>query len=228
MTNETTTSAGDAVGVQNLIDKLKNDGVSQGREEAERLVAEARAEAMNIVDQARQEAQEIVAGARKEAEQIETNGKQALQLASRDAALRFKEQLQQEFGGRLSKLVGQSLQDPELIRQMIVEITSATAPRSQGQDSQDRAGGDSGNMQLLVSAGNDSQANEKLEQLVRSVSGDMLSEGVEVKVAGEPESGVRIKLVEQDVEIELTETAITKWLMRFLAPRFRSIIEASS
>lgn len=222
MTNETKIPEGDAVGVQNLIDKLKSDGVSKGREEADRLVAEARAKAMSIIDQSREESQELLANARKEAEQIEANGREALRLAGRDAVLHLKEQLQQEFKHRLSTLIGRSLKDPELIRRMILEITSGTMHDSGTESKEGQQ-----SMRLLVSGGSDPESNQQLDALVQGLSADMLSDGVQLNIAGDPHSGIRVKLVEQDVEIELTETALTSWLMRFLAPRFRSIIESS-
>jgi V/A-type H+-transporting ATPase subunit E len=225
MTQDTTSEANgpEIGGVQGLIDQLKNDGVSQGRAEAERLVAEARSEAMATVDKAREEAAQIVANARQEAEQLERNGKEALKLAGRDATLQLKETLHQEFENRLGKLVGQSLGDPELIRQLIREIASATVPKSDASGSSE-----SPKMQLLVSAGEDEQASKKLDELVRQVGGDMLAGGVELQLDGTPESGVRVRMLDQELEIELTETAVTKWLMRFLAPRFRSILDPSS
>jgi V/A-type H+-transporting ATPase subunit E len=236
MTNDTPTPDSDATGVQDLIDKLKHAGVSQGREEAEQLVAEARAEAMALIDQARTECSEMVARATEEAKQIEVNGKQALNLAARDATLKLKEQLQHEFEKELGDLVGQSLQDHDLIRQMILEITAAavTSPEASSGEGQTQVEGQvqtdsqpSGKLQLLISAGNDPEANKKLDEFVRGLSAEFLAKGVQLQVAGEPDSGVRVKLLQSEVEIELTATALTKWLMRFLAPRFRSVIEAS-
>ncbi len=225
MTQDTTSQANgpEIGGVQGLIDQLKNDGVSQGRAEAERLVTEARSEAIELVDRAREEAAQIVAEARKESEQLERNGKEALKLAGRDATLQLKETLHQEFENRLGKLVGHSLSDPELLRKLILEIASATVPKRDGS-----AAAETPKMQLLVSAGEDEEASKKLDELVRQLGGDMLADGVELQLDGAPESGLRVRMLDQDLEIELTETAITQWLMRFLAPRFRSILDPSS
>jgi len=225
MTQDTSSESQQAEigGVQDLIDQLKNDGVTQGRAEAERLVAEARSEAIELVDNARAEAQQIVAQARQEAEQITRNGNQALQLAGRDATLQLKESLQQEFENRLGLLVGQSLRDPELIRQLILEIASSVAPKGGS-----AAAAGTPQTQMLISAGRDDEAASKLDDLVRQLSGQMLTDGVELHLDGSSESGVRVRLLDQELEIDLTDTAITKWLMRFLAPRFRSILDPSA
>src|SRR5690606_41954461 len=43
-------------------------------------------------------------------------GNQALQLAGRDALLKLRESFQLQFGNRLRKLIGKSLEDPQLLR----------------------------------------------------------------------------------------------------------------
>ena len=49
--------------LQELTEKLYNDGLSKGREEGERLLEEARKQAEEIVAQARRQAEDIVSEA---------------------------------------------------------------------------------------------------------------------------------------------------------------------
>jgi V/A-type H+/Na+-transporting ATPase subunit E len=100
-----------AAGVEELIDRLKSDGVSKGQQEAEMLIADAKRQSMAILDAARREADEIVTTAKTEAERIRLAGTQALQLAGRDALLKLRESFQQQFENRLRKLVGKTLKN---------------------------------------------------------------------------------------------------------------------
>ncbi|KAA5539709.1 hypothetical protein FYK55_23190 [Roseiconus nitratireducens] len=233
MSNEVQTSspqsgsAEESAGVQGLIDRLKTDGVSRGQEEAERLIAEAREEAMKLVDEAKRQADQIVSDAREEAQQLNENGKQALRLASRDVSLQLKEELQREFQNRLGKLVGDSLQNPDLIRQLILEIAGVAVP-SDAKSGDGKSSGEGGQTKILLSAGNDPAANARLDELIRGIGGDLLREGVEIGVQPGHDSGLRVQQRDQVVEVDLTDQAITAVLMRFLAPRFQSIIEASN
>jgi V/A-type H+/Na+-transporting ATPase subunit E len=45
-----------AQGVQELLDKLRDEGVAEGKSQADRLVADARVQAMEILDRAKAEA----------------------------------------------------------------------------------------------------------------------------------------------------------------------------
>ncbi len=66
--------------IQELTEKIYNEGVEKGRTEAERLVAEANAKAAEIVKAAEAQAQEIVAAARKAADELNANTRSELKL----------------------------------------------------------------------------------------------------------------------------------------------------
>lgn len=224
MSNDTATTES-AAGVQDLIDRLKSDGVSRGKAEAETLIADARKQSMTIVDNAKTEAEQILAKARQEAHQIEQNGRQALGLASRDATLKLKESFQHEFQQRFGKLVSQTMSDPEFLRRLILEVAQRSVP-NQGNEP----------MHVLLPPSQADQASlsgtmydapqGSLAHFVLGLTGDMLRDGVTFGVAETGTNGVRVRLAEKDVEIDLTDQTVTALLMRFLAPRFRAIIDS--
>ena len=53
----------------------------------------------------------------------------------------------------------------------------------------------------------------------------MLREGIELKPMGDTTPGIRIRLVGQDVEIDLTERAVADLLLKHLLPRYRAVLE---
>jgi len=64
-----------------------------------------------------------------------------------------------------------------------------------------------------------------LSHFVLGLAADVLREGLSFDVAGDDTPGLRVRLVQDDVEIELTDQTITALLMRHLVPRFRAIME---
>ena len=110
-------------GVQELINKLHQEGVATGASQAEQIVANARKEAMQILDSVRAEADKIVADARIEREKTIENGNMALRLASRDVLLRVREACDDEFKNRLKRLVGFTLQDRKFLEELILELS---------------------------------------------------------------------------------------------------------
>ncbi len=101
--------------LQELTDKLFNEGLSKGKAEGEALLAKARKEAEEIVAQANKEAETIVAKARREAEDLATKvngdlrmaGAQTLQ-ATRTESLR--NQLEPFVKNELGKILGSNVE----------------------------------------------------------------------------------------------------------------------
>ena len=54
---------------------------------------------------------------------------------------------------------------------------------------------------------------------------DVLREGLTFGVSDEAAAGVTVRLLEEDVEIELTDETVTALLMEYMLPRFRAILE---
>ena len=61
-------------GVDGLIAKLRDEGVSAGREKAEQIVADARAKANEIVEKANKEAHDHIEASRKESDAYRSAG----------------------------------------------------------------------------------------------------------------------------------------------------------
>jgi V/A-type H+-transporting ATPase subunit E len=213
-----------SAGVQELIDRLREEGVTAGQSQADALLTDARKQSMTILDDAKREAEAILAGARTEAEKTRQNGNEALRLASRNVLLKLKESFHEEFENRFRKLVAFELRDRDFLQKLILEIGRRSVP-------EDTATG----MQMLLPA--DEVTPEELAGLVTDVkegtlghfvlglAADVLREGLTFGVSDEGGAGVRVQLVDDDVEIELTDETVTALLMQYMIPRFRAILE---
>ena len=213
-----------ASGVQDLIDRLRDEGVTSGKSEAERLMAEARVKAMEMLDSAKSEAKQILADARKEAKSIEENGEAALRLASRDVVLRVREACYEEFKVRLNRLVKHKLSDPKLLEQMILEIAAKARPADSGKQIRLALPASHVSEQDLQNELKDVQPGS-LAAFVLGLTADLLREGLEFTVSHDNDSGVKIQIVEDDVQLELTDQTITTVLLEYLVPRYRAIMQ---
>ena len=214
-------------GIDALITRLREQGVTAGREEAEKIVADARAMAKQIVDQAKQEAKKHIEASHKEADAFQAAGVAAIQMAMRDTILDMKSHLMQQFSSDVKRLVSRNLQDEALLRQMILEVAgrareSVDASRSSQLD--------------IVLPGEVVGLNElrnnpdelrrgKLTHFVLGLSDDILRKGVSFSASDEHESGIRIHMVDKDISLDLTDEAIAALLLEHLQPRFRAILE---
>ncbi len=215
MDNEETVESS---GVQQLIDRLQQEGVAKGQSDAESLIGEARRQSMEILDKTKQEADEMVRAAKVEAERTRLAGEEAIRLAGRDATLRLSEELRAGTVHTLKRLVGDSLKDTQFLRQLILEIAGQAVPG----DGRQRM-----HLRLLndTSMGEaDEQADRALNQFARSLAGESLRDGLTFEVADSDVPGVRVQVVDDDLEIDLTTETLTHLLLKHLSPRIQMIL----
>lgn len=210
-------------GIEELIGRLREQGVEEGKAQADELMEQTRLKAEKRLDDARREADSLVRQAREEAEQTKRAGEEAVRLAVRDAMLRLKSEMVDQFADRVRRLVTRELQDGDFLKELILEVGGRSAPSS-GQSAKLLLPEDAIGLEQLrrdpeeVKEGN-------LSHFVASITKDMLRDGLEIGSRDDTSAGIRIQLLDENVEIELTDEAITELLLRHLVPRFRAIME---
>ena len=65
----------------------------------------------------------------------------------------------------------------------------------------------------------------RLTRFVFGLTAEMLREGVEFAGSEDVEAGMRIRMRDQEVTLELTDRAVADLLLQHLQPRFRAIQE---
>lgn len=215
-----------AHGVEALIERLRTEGVAQGQAEAERLVNEAERRARWIVQQADDEARQIRERAQREADSLRAAGQEALHVAARDTVLTLKNQLLQRFSSEVERLVGAQLQDEAFLQRLILELV--------GRVRRDTELATAAVTVLLpeqvVGLEELRRKPEELKEgtlshFVLTLAAELLHEGITFAAAPELHAGIRLRLAERGVEIDLTERAVAALLLAHLQPRFRAFLE---
>lgn len=219
--NETHT---ESTGVQELIDRLRETGVEEGRTQGEELLNEARRTAEQQLKQARQQANEMIGEAKREAERIREAGEDAVRLAVRDAVLALKGQLADQFRKRIRGIVSDALNNREFVVKLILELARRALPEDEPGQIEVLLPEDASDLQQLLDDP-ERVMEEPLSQLARSVTDEMLREGMTLRTGDFHAPGIRVRLVEKDVELDLTDKAIADLLLKHLLPRFRLLVE---
>ena len=208
-------------GVQELIGRLRDEGVQAGEAEAERLTREARAKAQEIVADAKARAEAMVGQARVEIEAERTAAHQAIQLAVRDTKLKLGGELRGFFQAQVRRLVSLEMGDRDFLRQLILTIAgAATAELCRERP-----------VELELSAALfeqgefSAEGKKQLSHFLLAVSSEMLREGVELKPSSDLDGGIRVRLVEEDLQIDLSDQAVSELLLQHLTPRFRAVVQ---
>ena len=216
--------AGESTGVETLIDRLRDEGIAQGRSQAEALIVAAQKQASDIVAAAQAAAEGILTQAKQEDAKLRAAGESAIGLAMRDTLLSLEAQLIKAFRNQIGRLTQGLLADPVFLQRLILEIASKAAPAV--------AAGERVEVLLPVELVSMEDLQRKPEQaspgtlmhFVLSLGGGLLREGLVFGVTADGEAGIRVRLLEDDVRIDLTETAISELLLQHLLPRFRALL----
>lgn len=215
-------------GVEALIERLKQDGVQAGKLTADNTIKQAQEQANKILKNARDEAQAYIDTAHKKIQQEKRAAEDALQLAARNMRLELRERLIERFKEEVSRLVHKELTNEATIRQLILILALDNAEQLQ----QIRNKEIQIELPATVLDFEQIRKNPKLlekdplKQLVQGVTSQMLREGMTVKInSNKPEVGIKVRILDEGIEMDLTEEAISELLLKHLQPRFRALLE---
>ncbi len=212
-------------GVQELIDRVRNQGIESGREEAQRLVAEAHEQAAHIVREAEERAERIMRDTQDRVESEKRASQDALELAVRDAILALKTEITTHFADRMKRLVSMQMADRDLLNRLVLEVAQRVRP-----DDLDKH---KLGVELLTKVIGVDELRTRHEEVkegtlthfVLAASGEMLRDGVELSEATGRSNGIRVRLSEGDIELDLSDEAVADLLLQHLLPRFRALLE---
>lgn len=217
--------AGESQGVEGLIGRLRDEGIAQGRSQAEAIVTEAKKQAADIVAAARREADNILVNARQEAGKEKAAGEDAIRLAMRDTLLSLEGDVVNIFRNRLRRLTKRTLEDQEFLQRLILAIASKGAPPA-GERVELLLPGEIVSLEDLQRKPEEATPGT-LMAFVVTTGGGMLREGMSFGVADDNQAGIRVQFVDQDVRLDLTESAISELMLKHMLPRFRALLRGA-
>jgi V/A-type H+-transporting ATPase subunit E len=218
-------------GVETLIERLREQGVEEGRREAEGIITDAHARAKEIEQAAEARAKELVEAAMQKADRLKTGGYEALRVAMRDTVLRLRSELTETISDNVRRLITTEMDKEDFLRQLILDVAGQV---------RERAGIDRGE-KVKVFVPRKLIASEELRHnplelheggmthFILNVAGDALREGVTIGVCDDEgcSKGIRLYLEDKDVRIDLTDVSVAELLLAHLQPRFRAVLEGT-
>jgi len=214
-------------GVEALLERLKNEGVVAGQEQAENLVTNAQKRAEWIIETAELEAQELLDQAKKQAEDIRISGQDALKLAARDAFLRLRDNLLGSFSDEVMRVVGKQMSDKAFTEQLILALAGTVREKSALDLSKE----------IVINLPEDVIGVEELRQnpeelkqgslshYTAAIAANLLRDGVNFQVTDDIDAGLSIRLVDDAMVIDFTDETVSTLLLEHLQPRFRALLQ---
>ena len=192
--------------LQELTEKLYNEGLSKGKAEGEQLLADARKEAAAIVEKAREEAAAITAKAEKDAEDLKGKVASDLKMASAQALQATKKDIENLLTGKLSD--AKALEDPAFLK----EIIKAVAAKFDAQQAQD--------LRLILPE----KLSGELEPWVAGELSKALKNGVSASFTKKSAGGFSIGPKDGGWFVSLTEESFQALMAEYLRPVTRKLL----
>ena len=109
--------------LQELTDKLYNEGLSKGKQEGEEILAKAKIQAEETVAKAKAEADAIVAAARKEAEDLKTKVQGDLKMAAGQSLAATKKDIETLIVTKMTaEETAKALTSAEFVKEVILAV----------------------------------------------------------------------------------------------------------
>ena len=163
--------------LQELTDKLFQEGLEKGRAEADNLVAEAKIKAQKIVAEAEARAAEIVAAAEDKAADVEKNAMTEISLAGKQAVAKIKAEIENLI---VAKSAGAGVKSANLDAAFIKDMLLAVAK------------GWNNGAKAELSALLPEVKKAELSKGVEVAAKALLAEGIEVGYSADVKSGFKV------------------------------------
>ncbi len=109
--------------LQELTDKLYNEGLSKGKQEGEELLAKAKVQAEEIIAKAQAEAAQIIAAAQKQSEEIKTKTASDVKMAATQSIAATRKDIENLVVGKMiDEKVKTNLASVDFIKELIKAV----------------------------------------------------------------------------------------------------------
>ncbi len=196
--------------IQELTEKIYQDGIEKVRQEERVILDNARKEANALVDSAKKEAEAIVRGAQSEATQTKSKLEAEMKIASDQALSLLKQQIADLLSQAvLTSTVGEAVKDVEFIKSVIQTVVTKWNPTQT-------------NLDLTIVLPEEQK--EQFLTLFKAKAGEILGKGVELKFQGRMGGGFAIGPSDNSFKLSFSEKDFIQFFKSFLRQKTKEIL----
>jgi len=197
--------------LQDLTDKIYEEGVEKGRKDADEIIARAREKAEQIISDAKNESEQVLSSAQKSAARLKEKTEAEIRLAGLQAMRTFKKEIEDIIVAEsLDENLTTSMNDIENIEAYVREVIKNWHPEKT----------ESPSLELLLPE----KRREELEKWFKAEIGKVLKNGITINFHKKIKGGFQIKSKEGGYRINLTDEDFLEFFKEYLKPRARELL----
>ena len=195
--------------LQELTDKLYNEGLSKGKQEGEEILAKAKAQAEEIVAKAQAEAAQILAAAQKQAEEVKTKTASDVKMAASQSIAATRKDIETLIVGKMTdEAVKKALSTPDFIKEIIKAVAEKFTTDGPVE------------LSLILPE----SLKKDLEPFVTKELATILNAGVEASFSKKVSGGFKIGPKEGSYFISFTEETFNQLISEYLRPTTKKLL----
>ena len=197
--------------LQELTDRLYNEGLSKGKQEGEELLQKAHAEADAIVAAAKVEAERIIAQANKEAEELKTKVAADVKMAATQSIAVTKQEIEKMVVTKAAtEGVKANMSNPAFVKDMIASVVKAFNPQNASPVALDF---------ILPEA-----LKAEVEPFVKNEINSQFKGEVKVDYSKKMNGGFKVAPKEGGYMLQFTDEEFTQLIANYLRPATKKIL----
>ena len=195
--------------LQELTDKLYNEGLSKGKQEGEEILAKAKVQAEEIVAKAKAEAASIIAAANKEAEDLKTKVQGDLKMAASQSVAATKKDIETLVVTKMTESeVKTALTSAEFVKEVILAVAKSFNTEEPA------------DLEVVLPE----TLKKDLESFVKKELAGALKGGVEASFSKKIAGGFTIGPKDGGYFISFTEATFTELISEYLRPTTKKLL----
>lgn len=195
--------------LEELIDRIKKDGVAAAEDEATAILESAKAEAEKIISEAKAKADKIMADAKNENERTVKSGEDALRQAGRNLLISFRESVTKEIGAIVGNKVSEVYSSDDFAK-LIINAVQCWAGNPDAED-------------MSVIMNSDDLA--KFEDILLAELKAKMLDGVTLRANDNFDGGFRIESDKNGAYYDYSKEAVTDMLSAYLSPKITALLK---
>jgi V/A-type H+/Na+-transporting ATPase subunit E len=195
--------------IQQICNQLRREAIDPAKSEAEQIIEQARKKGEALIDQATEDAKQMVRNTQMALENERKVFKSSLEQSAKQALEALRQEIQQKFfSENLAQVIEKSLNDPQVIAQLINGLVKDVEKKGIDTD-----------VEVMIS-----------KQISAKSLNELLLAEVREKLKKEPISldglvaGVKVSLVNKHMTLEITDQTLKELLAKYIRKDFRQML----
>lgn len=198
--------------LQELIDKIKKDGVSSAEAAAAQITADAEKKAASIVEEAQKKSDDMIKNARAEIARLEKASEDAVTQACRNMLITFRDSLIAELDSLIQSVAAKAYSS-DLMKTLIPETVKAWSKNA-----------DASELSVILSE----KDLKSLENELKAALKAEIAKGLEIKPDSALSAGFRIGVNNGAAFYDYSAESVADLFSAYLNPRVAAIMKESA